>query len=71
MPPALYPTLKTPKEKLSPGKEKKKSQRDKVILKYFPSPQSLREEGVREAGRGDKGGLIGSGDSTVSTLGKD
>lgn len=53
------------------GKGKKKSQRDKVILKYFPSPQSLREEGVREAGRGDKGGLIGSGDSTVSTLGKD
>lgn len=28
-----------------------KRQKDKVILKYFPSPQSLREEGVRGHGR--------------------
>lgn len=52
-----YSTPRTPKKKLSPGK-KKKSQRDKVILKYFPSLQSLREEGVRGEGRW-KGGTKG------------
>lgn len=69
--PPPYPTPKTPTEKLSPGKGG--SQRDKVVLKYFPSLQSLREEGVRGDGgwKGGQGGLIGSGDSTVSTLGKD
>ena len=57
--PPPYPTPKTPKEKLSPEKEKKKkSQRDKVILKYFPSLQSLREEGVR-GDRDWKGGQRG------------
>ena len=54
--PASHP--EPPKEKLSPGKGEKKSQRDKVILKYFPSLQSLREEGVRGEG-GWKGGQRG------------
>lgn len=57
-PPHTYPTPKTPEEKLSPEKEEKKSQRDKVILKYFPSLQSLREEGVRGEGAW-KGGQKG------------
>lgn len=58
MAPLHYPTPETPKEKLSLGKGVGGKQRDKVILKYFPSLQSLREEGVRGEG-GWKGGQRG------------
>lgn len=72
MPPPVPPS-RPPRRNCLQEKRRGTSQGDKVVLKYFPlcSHSGRRGRGAREAGRGDTRGLIGSGDSTVSTLGKD